>query len=149
MRDRGLFMETTKVETAKTVGEIQRILSLYGATSIRTDFDHGEVIGLSFLIVLPGNEVGFRLPARWKPVFDHLQRKRKWNRKVKEPEDMAQAKRVAWRQILRWVEAQLALVDTGMVKVQEVFLPYMAAKGGGTLYDYIEESGFKMIEYKE
>jgi hypothetical protein len=37
---------------------------------------------------------------------------------------------VAWRQILRWVEAQLALIDTGMVQPQEVFLSYAIVNQG-------------------
>jgi hypothetical protein len=42
---------------------------------------------------------------------------------------------VAWRQILRWVQAQMALVETKMVKVEEVFLPYIQGPGGQTVYE--------------
>lgn len=60
-----------------------------------------------------------------------------------------QAKRIAWRQILRWVEAQLALVETDMVKMQEVFMPYIQVNiKGQTLYEKLEESKFKMLEDK-
>jgi len=55
---------------------------------------------------------------------------------------------VAWRQILRWIEAQLALVDTEMVQIQEVFMPYLQMNTGQTLYEKLEETKFKMIEYK-
>ena len=71
------------------------------------------------------------------------QRKEGW-KKVYTP----QAKRIAWRQILRWVEAQLALVETGMVKIQEVFIPYMLMDKGKTLYEKLEETQFKMLEHK-
>ena len=33
-----------------------------------------------------------------------------------------QAYRVAWRNILDWVEAQMALLEIGMAKMEEVFL---------------------------
>lgn len=36
----------------------------------------------------------------------------------------------------------MALVDTQMAKVQEVFLPYMANRKGQTLYESMEESKF-------
>lgn len=49
--------------------------------------------------------------------------------------DEDKARRVAWRQIYRWVQAQLALVDTEMVKVEEVFFPYIQTKNGHTLYE--------------
>jgi hypothetical protein len=45
-----LFMETTKIEPSQTVGEIQKILGQYGASAIRTDYDRGEVIAVSFTI---------------------------------------------------------------------------------------------------
>ncbi|MDD4980682.1 MAG: hypothetical protein PHC54_05390 [Candidatus Omnitrophica bacterium] len=60
-----------------------------------------------------------------------------------------QAKRVAWRQILRWVEAQMALVETNMVKIQEVFMPYIQMTiSGQTLYEKIEQKGFIALEDK-
>jgi len=45
--------------------------------------------------------------------------------------------------------AQLALVDTGMVKTVEVFMPYMIMGKGQTFYEKLEETKFKMVEYKE
>lgn len=51
------------------------------------------------------------------------------------------SRRVAWRQILRWVEAQLALIETGMAKAQEVFLPY-AIVGNQSMYQMVEERQF-------
>lgn len=41
----------------------------------------------------------------------------------------------------------MALVDTKMVSVQEVFLPYLQTKGG-TLCETIEKRGFAELEYK-
>jgi hypothetical protein len=40
-----------------------------------------------------------------------------------------QAYRVAWRNILDWVQAQMALLEIGMAKIEEVFLPYMDQRG--------------------
>lgn len=39
--------------------------------------------------------------------------------------DPAQAKRTAWRQILRWIDAQLALIEVGQASAFEVFMPYL------------------------
>lgn len=57
---------------------------------------------------------------------------------------MEHAERVAWRQLLRWVEAQLAMVDTGLSTVDEVLLPYMRGDDGQTIY-----SLFKVNEQKQ
>ncbi len=141
-----LYMETTTKEAESTAAEIQTLLGKAGASAIQTDYDAGEVIALSFLIDIRGNKVPFRLPIRTEPVFDYLQRKRSPRYRGKNEErDTAQAKRVAWRQIYRWILAQLALIETGMVTVQEVFLPYVQTGIDETLYQRLEASGFKQL----
>jgi hypothetical protein len=143
-------METTEIETTKTVSDIQRVLSSYGATQIVLGYETGQVQSLSFSIIFNAQEIPFTLPCKWEPIFKHLQSKRAvLTRDKKKERDIGQARRVAWRQILRWIEAQFALVDTGMAQVQEVFLPYLLANDGKTLYQYIAEKKFKLLEHKE
>lgn len=147
---KSMFMENTDVETSRTIGEIQKLLSFYGATAIETRYQKGEIVGLSFTIMVKTQEVPFVLPCRWKPIFTRLQGKRRRERdRIKaDSRDQAQAKKIAWRQTLRWVEAQMAFVENEQAQVQEVFLPFMLAKDGKTLYSYIEEKQF-LLEYKE
>lgn len=40
-----------------------------------------------------------------------------------------QAQRVAWRILKTWVQAQMAIIETGMVSAEEVFLPYIMIEG--------------------
>lgn len=141
-----LFMETTHIEPSQTVGEIQRILGRYGASAILTEYNNREVMAVSFKVRFNDQDIPFRLPCRWEAILKKLQSKRK--RKPYKRSDEAQARRVAWRQILRWIEAQLALVDTEMVQIQEVFMPYLQMNTGQTLYEKLEETKFKMIEHK-
>ena len=52
-----------------------------------------------------------------------------------------QAERVAWRILKDWLEAQLALVQTEMVSLDCVMLPYMQADDGRTVYElYVEKA---------
>jgi hypothetical protein len=53
-----------------------------------------------------------------------------------------QAYRVAWRNILDWVEAQMALLEIEMVKMEEIFLPYMVNPKGETFFETLEKKGF-------
>jgi hypothetical protein len=53
-----------------------------------------------------------------------------------------QAYRVAWRNILDWVQAQMALLEIGMAKMEEVFLPYMLDQQCHTLFERMEQRGF-------
>jgi len=146
-----LFMETTKIPVGQTVAEIQRILGESGVIGVMTQYDGGEVIALSFQILFLDKTIPFRLPCRWQPIFDIMSKRRRRTPSNKGGAAlMEQAKRVAWRQILRWVEAQLALVDTDMVKVQEVFLPYIQTNiSGQTLYQQLESKKFQAIGYQK
>lgn len=58
--------------------------------------------------------------------------------------DQIQAVRVAWRIVKDWVVAQMALVDTGMVKTEEVFLPYLVTGNGQTLFQKLSNDKFML-----
>jgi hypothetical protein len=91
---------------------------------------------------LRGELVPFSLPARLDPLFAIIQKNRSpRTRDKKEKEDREQAERVAWRQLYRWIEAQLAIIETGMVEADEVFLPYVQTAPGETLYDRLTKNG--------
>ena len=57
---------------------------------------------------------------------------------------MQQANRTAWRTIKEWILAQMALIETEMVTVEEVFLPYMLT-GKQTLYQALSNGDLKML----
>jgi hypothetical protein len=147
-----LFMETTRIEPAQTVGEIQRLLGEYGASAIRMDYEGGEVVSVSFTVGINGDQIPFRLPCRWesvKSIFES-RRKRRGGRGRPPGDLVSQSKRVAWRQILRWVEAQLALTETKMAKLHEVFMPYLLVDKGETIFEKMESQGWKFqLEYKK
>jgi len=142
MAGKTLFMETTEIPVEKTLGEITRKLIEGGANQITTQHEGGKTVGLSFVLKLDErNSLPFSLPVRVAPVFEILNGRRpandwdrNWRGKYIE-RDAAQAERVAWRQLLRWVEAQLAMIDTGMVQPAEVFLPYLLQQNGQTVYE--------------
>lgn len=48
--------------------------------------------------------------------------------------DREQAERVAWRIVKDWVEAQMAILESEMVQMDEIFLPYMVDNNGQTLF---------------
>ena len=59
------------------------------------------------------------------------------------------AYRVAWRIIKDWVEAQLSLLETEMVKMEEIFLPCVIAHSGQTVYQVMAERHFMLGPGKE
>jgi len=44
--------------------------------------------------------------------------------------------------------AQLAIVEAEMADLTEVFLPYAQSRDGKTLYQSIEQSGFKALTHQ-
>lgn len=138
-----LYMETTKIAATRTAQEIGSLLALGGATAVLTEFGPDRKIsGLSFKLMVGSQIIPFSLPARIEPVFRYLQSKRSVKtRSKKEKEDREQAERVAWRQLLRWIQAQLAMIDTGMVQAAEVFMPYVQVAPNQTLFERLTASG--------
>lgn len=123
---------TTTINTNKTIGEIQELLRKHGATAIMTEYSNGNAIGLSFKIMTPRGELGIRLPSNTDRVLQVLKNQRKNNNKIKDTFD--QANKVAWRIIKDWIDAQMAILETEMVEMEEIFLPYMINNNGQTLY---------------
>jgi len=114
------------------------MLACHGASSILCDYDDtGLIEALSFKIPLEKNDVSFRLPCDWRPVLNVLEEDIKVPRGLKNKD---QALKVAWRIVKDWVEAQLAIVETQMVKTQQVFLPYAVDANGKTFYEHFEEN---------
>ena len=128
---------TTKVSVHDSVGEIQKQLAKHGARRIMQEYDeNGMVTTLSFQIETPAGFRAIRLPSNVDAVMKVLNRQ-----KVKA--DRAQAERVAWRIIKDWVEAQMAILETEMVQMDEIFLPYMLDNTGEhTLYEALREKQF-------
>lgn len=120
---------TTKVDVYTTLGEIQKNLVKHGARKILQDYDDNDrIVSLSFQINTPAGMRGIRLPANVDAVQKVLTRQ-----KVKC--DREQAERVAWRILKDWVEAQMAILESEMVQLDEIFLPYMVNNSGQTLFE--------------
>jgi hypothetical protein len=147
---KGLFTYTTKIEPSKTIGEIQDNLVVHGARSVMANYtDDGQIEALSFQVATPeGRSMAIRLPCDPKPVYEVLKQQ---NRDGLVPNSFVneeQASRVAWRIVKYWVEAQIALLETQMVKMEQIFLPYAIVRDGKTLFESMKASKFKLLDSK-
>ena len=124
-----LLNYTTKVDVYTTIGAIQGCLVKHGARKIMQDYDsEGRPQALCFAIDTKFGVRGVKLPANVDAVHKVLV-----SQKVKC--DREQAERVAWRILKDWVEAQMAILESEMVQLDEIFLPYMLTKDGSTTYE--------------
>lgn len=138
-----LLNYTTKVDVEKTVQEIQKILAAHGAQAIRFDYIDGNIETISFIVEVEGHQIPFKLPTNWKPVQGVLQTQKKKNGRIQATEE--QARRTAWRVVKDWVEAQMALVEIHMAKMEQIFLPYAMDHSGKTVYEVLMKGEYKHL----
>jgi hypothetical protein len=124
---------TTTVPADRSIAEIQQALVKAGASGIAYEFEPGgRIAALMFLLNVSGNRVQFALPVNWK-LFQVVLKEQK----VRNWQDEHYVYRVAWRNLRDWVLAQLALYETAMVELPQVFLPF-AQRDGRTLYEAVK-----------
>ena len=140
-----LLNYTTQVVAGKSVGEIQGLLIKHGATKIMLDTASGEIRGIAFALQVGGDELAFRVPANIAACEATLNAQVRSRTIPGRFAGREHASRVAWRILKDWVEAQVALIETGMVKPEEVFLPYLLTDGVHTLFERYQEQRFREL----
>lgn len=128
----------SKINIQHLFNGLQKTLSSHGAKQIVFEYAEdgsGMIIGLTFIIKYKDRYLPIKLPARIENVA-----------KVLENQGFTYSKeqvyRVAWRNINDWVEAQMALLECEMVRMEEIFLPYMTDQTGITYFERIERNQF-------
>lgn len=146
---------TTEVPAMKSVGEIQGMLISHKAKIIRIDYEQEKPVAISFMVNTSNGDIPFRLPTNVLKVRQLL-----IDMRIKKPPEWSQeykvfikrideqAYRVSWRILRDWVRAQMAIIETEMVALDEVFLPYMLVNGE-TLYNHMLTSGFPQLTQGE
>ncbi len=128
---------TTTISVKKTIGEIQSLLSKKGARKIVVDYnDSHQPVNITFGIMWNSNMVAYSLPCRHEGVLKVLI-KQNVPRALRTEQ---QALRVSWRIIKTWIEAQMAIIESEIASLAEVFLPYAVTKDGKTLYEQLNEN---------
>ena len=144
------------ISTDKIFVELQKTLVQHGAKQISYDYgDDGKVHAAQFVIKTSNNRyIPVRLPARAEKAQAVL--KRQWDTGAishKQGKEKSygdeQAYRVAWKNILEWVQAQMALLEIEMVQLEEIFLPYMVTKTGETFFEATQKQNYHQLQSGE
>ena len=154
MSKKALLNYTTQIPVDRTIGEIETILAREGAKKILKDYDgSGNLTAVSFMVKTDKGLMPFKLPMNVRAVMQVINDQtnqyvtKSYGRKRVVPKryynDLEQARRVGWRIIKDWIQSQMAMVTLNMVKIQEVFLPYVLGIDGKTLYEHLEGIDFK------
>lgn len=122
----------TEVPIQRTLNQVHDILVKGKARAVATEYDaDGKPTALAFEVNTPFGYRNFVLPVNAGAVHQVLNRQRVDRRY----QTMDHAHRVAWRILKDWIEAQLAIVATEMVTLDQVMLPYLRTENGATLYE--------------
>lgn len=130
---------TTKVPVDRTVNEIHSTLAKAGAKAILNEYNKsGQIEAIAFKIQTKSGDMYFQLPANIPGVESALKGDRQYR-------DDAHCRRVAWRILKDWIEAQMAIIAAQMADLPQVFLPYAKTNNGQTVYERIESANILMI----
>ena len=142
----------TTIASEKTISEIIKILTKFGARKILQDIDKGgRIIGISFIIELEdGRNVPFKLPMRVekaRAVIERAVQERILPKKFRnEPDRTDRAMMVGWRIIKDSIHSQLSLFEMNYSDAVEIFLAYAYhIKTNKTLYEKMLDGKLKTL----
>ena len=143
---------STSISVEKTISEIERMLAKYGATKIMKEFDdEGNPKVLAFMIASSKGELPIKLPIQVHKIMEIFKiqvNQGKLPRKYLR--DKEQAYKVGWRIVKDWLDAQLTLLSINVVKIEEIFLPYIYDfNSGKTMFQAMEQKGFQVPELED
>lgn len=139
-----LLNYTSRVPASQTANEIMKILGKNGAEGFNAEYDaEGQIAALTWHVSTPHGVMPFRIPVDVKAVLDVLMRQNVL--RYGNEDDYERARRCAWRITKDWIAAQMALLQTEMVTVQQLFLPYLRISEDETLYDRMMTTGFAAL----
>ena len=142
---------TTLIDVDKTLGQIRTILRNHDAKSILEDYEGKRLTGLSFRVDTATGVRPFSLPIRVEKTRAVLVRQVEsgeinTRRKGKEFfTSYEHAERVAWRILKDWLDYEMALVETEMVEMDEVFMAWLRLGPELNLYQHMVDSGYAQL----
>lgn len=131
---------TTKINSAKTIAEIQSILGSKGATHVSVEYANGRATAVLFGLKVGIGNVNFKLPCNVQGVSDAL----RLDKRPTIARDREQCERIAWRIVKDWVEAQMALVEAGQAEIAEVFFPYVIQSNDQTMFQAFKSQALQL-----
>jgi hypothetical protein len=140
MAGKSIVAYTTTIDPMKTATDCIALLASKGATDIGMSSDgEGTPTGLLFVIATKWGRRQFTVPVdlpRTEKTLKEAARKGRIAPRFATPE---QARRVAWRVVLHWLEAQLSLVEIGAQDLEDAMIAYVNVNPGQTLAQYYGE----------
>lgn len=124
---------TTNISYYKTISEIEELLAKKNVIHVNKIYENQLPVAIYFTINFNGQPTNFKLPCNYKATLKILEREKMLSKSKINDE---QALKISWRVIKDWISSQMALIETEMVSMEQVFLPYaIVNEEGDTVYD--------------
>jgi hypothetical protein len=138
---------TSGVPAERSINRIEKILVEMGATSVNKQYNKDKKIeAIAFLIIVEGNTIPFKLPAKASEVESVLIKSVKRMTEGTRMRIREQSERTAWKLVSEWVEIQMSMIQLKQADFIEVFLPYVYDYAQNkTFYQSIKDGGFKQL----
>lgn len=123
---------TTSTPAERSRGELEQLLRRYGAHgfSVAQDYANGR-FQISFVVANSAREKGTMIPVRIPIAIADVYRAMYGDPGKDSPDRgrMAQAERVAWRQMLLWIDSALSAAALNIQTIEEAFFAHAVISG--------------------
>lgn len=137
---------STRIEVSQTIMEIEDALQVYGADQITKTYDtNHRPNGMVFSVKVA--DIGyqtFRIPVNIEGTARILNNQHERGYIPQRAVSEGQPERIAWRVVREWIIAQLAMIEVGVVALDQIMLPYMLTDDGRSVYDRLKEGRFQL-----
>lgn len=135
---------TSTVPIEKSINHIESKLATHGVKDIMKRYSYeGKLESICFVILLNGNSMSFKLPAKIDACYKVLSSRVKRPRGKTHEKILEQAVRTAWKIVSDWVDIEMSMIELEQKEFLEVFLSYVYNPlKQQTFYESLKESKF-------
>lgn len=128
---------TTVVSVDKSKREIEKMLRRYGCSKLQVTEDYGAGI-FSVAFALP-DEAGASGHVPVKIEIEVAKVHHALRRNSTRSVNLEQAQRVAWRQLVLWLDAALSASTLGLQRISEAFFAHILVNGSERMIDVVTQ----------
>lgn len=126
------------VKPTESIGKIQGLLAEHGANRVSIDYEGNRPQALTFVMWVGEVEVPFRLTIDIDGMLRAMRADKKVPRASCTPQ---QAERTAWKNKYEWIHLQMAEIEAGQARIEQLLLGYALTPQGDTLFEAMKNSG--------
>ncbi len=143
----GRYAKGTRVSTDRSKAEVERTIARYGGDDIVTGRSSRKAEAfVQFRYANLPLEIRIRLPNPLDDRFWRTPAGRRRRNKVQAATLWEKECRQQWRVLVLLIKANLEAVENGLLKAQEVFLPWLMGPRGKSLARELEEHVERWLE---